>query len=42
MKINVDLYGGKGIFGGRETPLEADEIFAIGLINALFTKKESV
>jgi len=21
--INVDLYGGKGIFGGRETPLEA-------------------
>ena len=27
MKINVDLYGGKGIFGGRETPLEADEIF---------------
>lgn len=27
MKINVDLYGGKGIFGGKETPLEADEIF---------------
>lgn len=27
MKINVDLYGGKGIFGGRETPLEADEIY---------------
>lgn len=26
-KINVSLYGGKGIFGGRETPLEADEIF---------------
>lgn len=23
-KINVDLYGGKGLFGGRETPLEAD------------------
>lgn len=27
MKINVDLYGGKGIFGGKETPLEADEIY---------------
>lgn len=27
MKINVNLYGGKGIFGGRETPLEADEIY---------------
>ena len=27
MKINVDLYGGKGICGGRETPLEADEIY---------------
>ena len=25
-KINVALYGGKGIFGGRETPLEADII----------------
>ena len=24
MKINVDLYGGKSIFGGRETPLEAE------------------
>lgn len=23
-KINVDLYGGKSIFGGRETPLNAD------------------
>ncbi len=23
-KINVSLYGGKSIFGGRETPLEAD------------------
>lgn len=23
-KINVDLYGGKSIFGGRETPLEAE------------------
>lgn len=27
MKINVDLYGGKGFLGGRETPLEADEIY---------------
>ena len=27
MKINVDLYGGKPIFGGKETPLEADEIY---------------
>ena len=26
-KINVNLYGGKGLFGGRETPLEAEEIF---------------
>lgn len=23
-KINIDLYGGKSIFGGRETPLNAD------------------
>ena len=26
-KINVELYGGKPIFGGREKPLEADEIY---------------
>ena len=26
-KINVGLYGGKGLFGGKETPLEADEIY---------------
>ena len=26
-KINVDLYGGKSLFGGKESPLEADEIF---------------
>jgi hypothetical protein len=26
-KIHVNLYGGKGIFGGKETPLEADEIY---------------
>lgn len=26
-KINVQLYGGKGLLGGKETPLEAEEIF---------------
>ena len=26
-KINVSLYGGKSIFGGKESPLEADTIF---------------
>lgn len=26
-KINVQLYGGKSLFGGRESPLEADEIY---------------
>ena len=26
-KINVDLYGGKGLFGGKEHPLEADTIW---------------
>lgn len=26
MKINVDLYGGKGLFGCKESPLEADII----------------
>lgn len=26
-KISVDLYGGKSPFGGKETPLEAEEIF---------------
>ena len=26
-KISVNLYGGKSLFGGRETPLEADTIF---------------
>jgi len=25
-KINVNLYGGKSLFGGKESPLEADEI----------------
>jgi len=27
VKINVNLYGGKSIFGGKETPLEADTIY---------------
>ena len=26
-KINVNLYGGKSIFGGKESPIEADEIY---------------
>ncbi len=26
-KINVNLYGGKSLFGGKETPLEADIIY---------------
>ena len=26
-KINVQLYGGRSVFGGRETPLEADIIY---------------
>lgn len=26
-KINVNLYGGKGIFGGKESPLEASIIY---------------
>ena len=26
-KINVNLYGGKSLFGGKESPLEADEIY---------------
>ena len=26
-KINIDLYGGKGIFGGREEPLRSETIF---------------
>lgn len=26
-KINVDLYGGNGLFGGKETPLEAKETY---------------
>jgi hypothetical protein len=26
-KINANLYGGKSLFGGKESPLEADEIF---------------
>lgn len=26
-KINVGLYGGKGIFGGREEPLRSETIY---------------
>lgn len=26
-KINVNLYGGKSLFGGKESPLEAEEIY---------------
>ena len=26
-QISVTLYGGKGLFGGKETPLEAELIF---------------
>lgn len=39
MKINVDLYGGKGIFGGREKPLEADEIFCDRFEQCTFYKE---
>lgn len=39
MKINVDLYGGKGIFGGREKPLEADEIFCDRFDQCTFYKE---
>lgn len=39
MKINVGLYGGKGIFGGRETPLEADEIYCDRFEQCTFYKE---
>ena len=39
MKINVDLYGGKGIFGGRETPLKADEIYCDKFEQCTFYKE---
>lgn len=39
MKINVNLYGGKGIFGGRETPLEADEIYCDRFERCTFYKE---
>lgn len=38
MKINVNLYGGKGIFGGKETPLEADIISCDRAENCTFYK----
>lgn len=37
-KINVMLYGGKGIFGGRETPLEADIIYCDNCANCSIYK----
>lgn len=39
MKINVDLYGGKSIFGGRETPMEADEIYCDRFEQCTFYKE---
>lgn len=38
-KINVDLYGGKSIFGGRETPLNADIIYCEKYKNCSFYQK---
>lgn len=38
-KINVSLYGGKGLFGGRETPLEADIIYCDKHETCSFYKK---
>lgn len=38
-KINVDLYGGKGLFGGKETPLEADEIYCDKYAECSFYKE---
>ncbi len=38
-KINVNLYGGKGLFGGKETPLEADEIYCEQPNNCTFYKE---
>lgn len=37
-KINVMLYGGKSIFGGRETPLEADIIYCDNCANCSIYK----
>lgn len=38
-KINVDLYGGKGIFGGRETPLNVDITYCEKYKDCSFYKK---
>jgi len=38
--INVDLYGGKSIFGGKETPLEADIIYCDKYNNCSYYKNE--
>lgn len=38
MKINVNLYGGKGIFGGREAPLEAEVTYCDKCENCSFYK----
>lgn len=38
-KINVSLYGGKGLFGGRESPLEADEIYCDMAADCSFHKQ---
>ena len=38
-KINIDLYGGKGIFGGKETPLEAEITYCANYKECSFYKK---
>lgn len=38
-KININLYGGKSIFGGRETPLNADITYCEKYKNCSFYKK---
>lgn len=39
-KINVNLYGGKGLFGGREHPLEAETIYCDKTDNCSLYKKK--
>lgn len=39
-KINVNLYGGKSLFGGKESPLEADEIYCERSEQCSFYKNE--
>ena len=39
-KINVNLYGGKSIFGGRETPLEAEITYCDKYNQCSFYKQE--